>query len=88
MHLIYRQATLVYVWLGPDLSGQVKLASEFMRALLQRFDMDDPSERIIKYKKGMLSSWDKLEAAGLPPIRGPIWRHVFDFWERGWFSHI
>ena len=41
MHLIYRNAERVLVWLGPDLDQEAYAVREFFRALLQKYYHED-----------------------------------------------
>ena len=90
MYKIFRTASTVVVWLGPDPSNEVYSVREFFRALLAKyvlvgdnFEADGPS----KYKEYWLGRGDDptYTAAGLPPLQHEMWSAVVRFWTRSWF---
>lgn len=90
MHLIFRDASTVYVWLGPDPSGEVYTVREFYRAPLAKYvdrdlDVGGPGKYVVDWL-------DRFEeqisiAAGLPPVDQTVWKPVIRFWDRAWFHH-
>lgn len=91
MHQIYRNASRVHVWLGPDPDDEVPTVREFFRALLSKYYLEEDfcgSElKAKKYKQDFLHQDDEraLALAGLPPTDHNIWKAVVRFWDRAWF---
>ena len=101
MHRIYRNASKVLVWLGPDFHNEVYTVREFFRALLQKYyhedyfrSRDGESEEDWKhsrrYKYQFLHTDDEhaLAAEGLPPLDHGMWMAVVRFWNRSWFNRV
>ncbi|KAI0147451.1 heterokaryon incompatibility protein-domain-containing protein [Xylariaceae sp. FL1272] len=93
MHLIYRDAASVLVYLGPDLENEAYTVREFFRALMQKYYHENDCRGKVdakKYANDFLHPDIKqpLEKAGLPSLNAEIWKQVTKFWERAWFSRV
>ncbi|KAI1449829.1 heterokaryon incompatibility protein-domain-containing protein [Annulohypoxylon stygium] len=79
MHAIYRQATEVWVWLGPGSSG-----SEDAIALLPQIAAVGESAfaRITEFPK------PTLESEGLPSFSSPVWTSVYELIDHPWYSRV
>ncbi|KAI1261497.1 heterokaryon incompatibility protein-domain-containing protein [Xylariaceae sp. FL1019] len=93
MHHIYRDATKVLVYLGPDLEHEAYTVREFFRALLQKYYNENDCRGTAdakKYATNFIHSDNEsaLYNEGLPPLEARIWKQVTKFWERAWFSRV
>nr|OQO25455.1 hypothetical protein B0A51_07840 [Rachicladosporium sp. CCFEE 5018] len=85
MHIIYRNAVNVLVWLGPDPDSEVYQVREFFRAILQQYYQ---MRGHYNYETGFLNRFQhhSLEGTNLPRFEAAIWRATVRFWDRAYFS--
>ncbi|KAK4554482.1 hypothetical protein LTR86_008336 [Recurvomyces mirabilis] len=84
MHRIYRNASYVIIWLGPDPEQEAYYVREMLRALQQMFSSVD-EEMSKPFEFDWVLGGYNLHAEGLPLIGSSHWEPIVRFWGRSWF---
>ncbi|KAK3678262.1 hypothetical protein LTR78_001557 [Recurvomyces mirabilis] len=84
MHRIYRNASYVIIWLGPDPEQEAYYVREMLRALLQMYSSVD-EEMSKPFEFDWVPCGYNLHAEGLPLIGSSHWEPIVRFWSRSWF---
>jgi hypothetical protein len=86
MHVIYRNAYRVLIWLGPDPDAEAYEVREFLRTILKQFWIEGGRPNFEPHFLRGRPVAPALARVGLPPHSAEIWKLVVRFWDRTWFS--